>query len=95
MIAWTLRLQGKLAEALAAQQALERRHAEAGTPGGYVQEELGELHLALAAGPDADEHRRLARLHFARAYALLQDDLAGDTERLARMKRLAAGGEDV
>ena len=94
MVAWTLRLQGRLAEALATQEVLERAHQDAGTPGAYVQEELGELHLALAIGPDAEDHRRLARGHFARAHALLQEDLAGDPDRLARMKRLADGGED-
>jgi tetratricopeptide (TPR) repeat protein len=94
MVAWTLRLQGKLAEALATQAVLERAHAEAGTPGAYVQEELGELHLALATGADAEDHRRLARTHFARAHVLLQEDIAGDPERLARMKRIADGEED-
>jgi len=92
MVAWTLRLQGKLAEALATQTVLERAHAQAGTPGAYVQEELGELHLALATGPDAEDHRRKARAHFARAHDLLKDEL--DPDRLARMKRIADGGED-
>jgi len=94
MVAWTLRLQGKLSEALATQAVLERAHAQAGTPGAYVQEELGELHLALANGPDAEDHRRLARIYFARAHGLLQEDLAGDPDRLARMKRIADGEED-
>jgi tetratricopeptide (TPR) repeat protein len=94
MVAWTLRLQGRLAEALATQEVLERAHQQAGTPGPYVQEELGELHLALATGPDADDHRRRARDHFARAYTLLRDELAGDPDRLARMKGMAEGGED-
>jgi tetratricopeptide (TPR) repeat protein len=94
MVAWTLRLQGKLAEALAMQEVLERAHAQAGTTGAYVQLELGELHLALATGPDAEDHRRLARTYFARAYALLQEDLAGEPERLERMKRIADGEED-
>jgi tetratricopeptide (TPR) repeat protein len=92
MVAWTLRLQGKLDEALATQEVLERAHAQAGTPGAYVQEELGELHLALAKGPDAEDHRRLARTHFVRAYELLKDEL--DPDRLARMKRIADGEED-
>jgi len=92
MVAWTLRLQGKLAEALAMQEVLERAHAQAGTPGAYVQLELGELHLALAKGADAEDHRRRARTHFARAHDLLQDEL--DPDRLDRMKRIAEGGED-
>jgi tetratricopeptide (TPR) repeat protein len=95
MVAWTLRLQGRLDEALATQTVLERAHHEAGTSDGYVQEELGELHLALATGPDADDHRRRARAHFANAHALLQAELASDPDRLARMKRLAEGDEDV
>jgi tetratricopeptide (TPR) repeat protein len=94
MVGWTLRLQGRLAEALATQEVLERAHQEAGTPGAYVEEELGELHLALAAGPDAEDHLRRAREHFARALPLLQDDLADDPDRLARIKRLADGEED-
>ena len=95
MVAWTLRLQGRLTQALAMQESLERAHQEAGAPDGYVQEELGELHLALAAGAEAERHRGLARDHFARAHALLKDELAGDLERLARMKRLAEGGDDL
>jgi tetratricopeptide (TPR) repeat protein len=94
MVAWTLRLQGRLTDALAMQGMLERAHQAAGAPDGYVQEELGELHLALAVGAEADRHRGLARDHFARAHALLKDELAGDPERLARMKRLAEGGDD-
>jgi tetratricopeptide (TPR) repeat protein len=91
MVGWTLRLQGRLAEALATQEVLERAHQQAGTPGPYVQEELGELHLALATGPDAADHRRRAREHFARAWTLLREDLADDPDRLARLQRLADG----
>ena len=95
MVAWTLRLQGRLAEALATQEVLERAHGAAGSAGGYVQEELGELHLALALDvPDAEDHRRAARIHFARAHALLQKELAGDPDRLERMKALSEDGED-
>jgi tetratricopeptide (TPR) repeat protein len=94
MVGWTLRLQGRLTEALATQEVLERAHAEAGTPGAYVQEELGELHMALARGADAEDHRRRARGHFARAHALLQEELAGDPDRLARIRRLADGEDD-
>jgi tetratricopeptide (TPR) repeat protein len=94
MVAWTLRLQGRLAEALATQEVLQRAHQAAGTQGPYVQEELGEVHLALATGADAEDHRRLAREHFARAHGLLQEELAGDPDRLARMKRIADGDED-
>jgi tetratricopeptide (TPR) repeat protein len=94
MVGWTLRLQGRLTEALATQEVLERAHRDAGTPGPYVQEELGELHLALAKGPGTDDHRRRAREHFARALPLLREELAEDPDRLARIKRLADGEED-
>ncbi len=92
MIGWTLRLQGKLPEALAAQEALERDYAD--DPGaGYVEEELGEIHLAWP-GDDAWKHRALARKYFARAHEMLSanGEIDHDPERLARMKRLAEGG---
>lgn len=93
MVAWTQRLTGDLSGALAAQQALERDQAEAGDGDGYVFEELGEIHLALAAREPAGDHAGRARDYFARAYAMLKDDpdLAGDQPRLARMKRLGEG----
>jgi tetratricopeptide (TPR) repeat protein len=91
MVAWTQRLQGDLADALATQEALE--HDPAGAGDGYVFEELGEIHLALAAREPAVDHAARAQAYFARAYAMLKDDpdLAGDEPRLARMKRLAEG----
>jgi len=83
MVGWILRLQGRLAEALVIQQSLEQSYAVRGAPDGYVCEELGEIHLALG-DPAA------ARNYFGRAFEKLQQDL-GDSERLARMKRLAEG----
>jgi tetratricopeptide (TPR) repeat protein len=47
MIASTLRAQGKLQEALAIQQRLEREWDEAGEPDPYVYEELEAIHRAL------------------------------------------------
>jgi tetratricopeptide (TPR) repeat protein len=93
MVAWTQRLKGDLPDALAAQEALERDQAEAGDGDGYVFEELGEIHLALAAREPAADHTRRTRDYFARAYARLKDDpdLADDPERLARMRRLGDG----
>lgn len=91
MVAWTQRLTGDLADALATQEALERAQAGTGAGDGYVFEELGEIHLALAArGPAADHAER------AGGYALLKDDpdLADDAPRLARMERLAEGRPD-
>lgn len=90
MIAWVQRLQGDLSSALAAQEALEREQADAGDGDGYVFEELGEIHLALAAKEPAGDHAARARAYFAKAYPMLKDDpdLADDPGRLARMKRL-------
>lgn len=96
MIGWTLRLQGKLDQALAVQEALEQEYAASGRPGaGYVEEELGEIHLAWP-GDDAWKHRAAARKYFARAYELLSanGEIDHDPERLARIKRLAEGGEE-
>lgn len=96
MVAWTQRLKGDLAQALATQEALERAQAGTGAGDGYVFEELGEIHLALAARGPAADHAERARGYFARAYALLKDDpdLADDAPRLARMQRLAEGQPD-
>jgi tetratricopeptide (TPR) repeat protein len=94
MIGWTMRLQGRLEEALAAQEALEREYAGAGATGpGYVEEELGEIHLSWP-GDDAWKHRAVARQYFARAHELLSanGEIDHDPDRLARMKRLAEGG---
>ena len=93
MIGWTLRLQGKLEAALAAQEALEREYAASGRKSaGFVEEELGEIHLAWP-GDDAWKHRSIARTYFARAHALLSanGEIGHDPERLARIKRLAEG----
>jgi len=96
MIAWTQRLQGDLTDALAAQEALERDQAEAGDGGGYVFEELGEIHLALAKRDPGGDHAARARAYFAKAYPMLKDDpdLADDPARVARMKRLGEGAPE-
>jgi tetratricopeptide (TPR) repeat protein len=83
-IAWIERLQGRLSEALAEEEALERVHAN-----GYVYEELGEIHLAMASGNQATAQRRLAQDYFTRAYALLKNDPGMGEDELVRMKRLA------
>jgi tetratricopeptide (TPR) repeat protein len=95
MIGWTFRLQGRLSEALAAQEALALEHARGGTKDAHVQEEIGEIHLALATGADAAVHRRRAQGHFARAYATLKmsGDPPADPEHFDRIKRLAEGRE--
>jgi len=96
MIAWVQRLKGDLPAALAAQEALERDQAAAGDSGGYVFEELGEIHLALAAKEPASDHAARAQAYFAKAYAQLKDDpdLADDPARVARMKRLGEGAKE-
>jgi tetratricopeptide (TPR) repeat protein len=82
---WTvargLRSLGRHEEALAIQREL------ADGADGYVDEELGELLLAL-------ERPAEARPHFARAYALLSQDAYLVDEEPERLKRLAElGGE--
>jgi len=94
MTGWTMRLQGRLPEALALQEELEREYAASGHASqGYVEEELGEIHLAWP-GDDAWKHRAVARQYFARAHELLSanGEVDHDPDRLARMKRLAEGG---
>jgi tetratricopeptide (TPR) repeat protein len=88
-IAHTLREQGRVAEALAAFEALAADYGEVGDPSGYTQEELGECLLALGR---ADE----ARPHFAAAHAILKDDAwlrREEPARLERLKTLAAVSE--
>lgn len=55
MVAWTLRGLGRVDEALAIQQRLERENAEAGEPDPYVFEELELLHRA--RGDEAEAKR--------------------------------------
>jgi tetratricopeptide (TPR) repeat protein len=60
MIASTLRAQGKLQDALAIQQRLEREWDAAGQPDPYVYEELEQLHRAL--GDEAQARRYAEKL---------------------------------
>jgi tetratricopeptide (TPR) repeat protein len=89
---WTLargyRAAGRLDEAEAIQRALVVELDRAGTPDGYVYEELAEI--ALARG-DA----KAAQPWAAKAHALLKDDAglrANEVARLARLEDIAAGG---
>lgn len=80
-----LRSLGRLTQALEIQEALARENEALGQPGGYNQEELGELHLAL----DRPEE---ARPFFARAWGLLSQDawlVKNEPQRLERLRRLA------
>jgi len=83
-IAKTVRMLGRVEEALAMQRDLL---ATATEPDGYVHEEIAECLLALGR---ADEGRG----HFARAYDLLKADPwfpPDETARLERMRQLSEG----
>jgi tetratricopeptide (TPR) repeat protein len=83
-IARAYRSLGRLDEALAIQQRLERETTD--DPDGFVYEELGEILLAKG---DAVA----ARPNFARAYTLLSKDpglQAAAPERLGRLRRLGS-----
>ena len=83
-VARALRAAGRVAAALAAQQALLAEAAALGAPDGYVCEEIGECLLALGRAAEA-------RPYFARAAAALAADLAGsEPDRLARLRALGA-----
>lgn len=84
-IARVLREQGDPATALSRQQALEAEWAESGGQDGFVFEELGECLLALGRGEEA-------RPWFARAHALLSQDVWLQAEEPARLARLRTLG---
>ena len=62
MIAWTLRIQGKLPEALEIQLRLEQEWAADGEPDPYVFEELEQLYRALGDTEQADRCAEKLRL---------------------------------
>jgi len=75
---------GNLDEALSIQRSLAEQLEALGLEDGYVQEELGELHLAMGKAEEA-------RPYFAEAYRLLSADTwmaANEAERLARLESL-------
>jgi tetratricopeptide (TPR) repeat protein len=85
-VARTLRSLGRVAEALAIQQALLEANQRDGATDGYGFEEVAECLLALGRPAEA-------QVYFARAYAELSRDpwLAdSEPERLARLKTLGA-----
>lgn len=82
-IAKTLRMLGRVDEALTIQEALAATQAF-GEPDGYVYEELGECYLA-------QHEASRAAPYFAQAYTLLSQDswlVANESARLARLQRL-------
>jgi tetratricopeptide (TPR) repeat protein len=85
MIAWTLRALKRHDEALVILHRLERENTAAGTPDGYVFEEIAEN--LLATGQAAQ-----ARPWFGRAHALLSQDRSlgrPDAQHLARLLELS------
>ena len=83
-VARCLRSLGRHDEALARQLALRDAPNLGGSNDGYVFEEIGENLLVLQRKDDA-------RINFARAYELLQDDAylqANEAPRLARLRDL-------
>ena len=84
-VAWALRSLGRHGEALAILRRLEADNGAAGTPDGYVFEEIAENLLAQQRG-DA------ARPYFAKAWQLLAADRSLDRpsdDHLARLERLS------
>lgn len=59
MVAWVYRLQGRLTDALEAQEALEAECAAAQDPDPYVFEELETLHRALGHEAEAQRYAQL------------------------------------
>ncbi len=87
-IAKTLRMLGRVDEALAIQEALVTAQG-LGEPDGYVYEELGECYLLR-------QETAKATNAFAQAYALLSQDswlVANEGERLTRLKMLGEAGQ--
>jgi tetratricopeptide (TPR) repeat protein len=85
-IAKTLRLMGRVEEALAMHEAIAGEMQAAGESDGYGHEEMAECLLALGR---ADE----ARPHFAQAYEVLSKDPwfpPTEPDRLERLRRLGA-----
>jgi tetratricopeptide (TPR) repeat protein len=85
-IAKTLRVLGRVEEALKMQQALLREHEAEGGRDGYVYEELAECHLAL-------DQPGKSREYFALAWEELSEDawlVDTEPERIARLKELGA-----
>lgn len=83
-IARCLRSLGRVDEALTMQRELEREHAAAGRPDGYVSEEIAECLLATGK-PDE------ARPYFRKAHEILSQDpwlLESEPERIKRLGEL-------
>jgi tetratricopeptide (TPR) repeat protein len=75
-VANTLRLLGRVEEALDMQLALERECDAAGEPDGYVYEELGELYAALAQPAKAQAYFAKALESFSRDEGMVKHEAA-------------------
>ena len=85
-VARTLRANGRTAEALSQQRAIQSSNAEAGIDDPYVDEEIAECLLALGRPEEA-------RPHFAKAAAGLEAELAAiEPQRIARLQELGRAG---
>ncbi len=75
----TLRVLGRIQEALTEQQALAADGSD-----GFIEEELAECLLALG-------ETEASKIHFQQAFEMLSkiDWVAEDTQRMARLKSLA------
>lgn len=85
MVAWTLRSLGRHDEALTILRRLEAENDAAGTPDGYVFEEIGENLLA-------QRQDEAARRYFGQAWRILSADTSldrPDDAHLARLERLS------
>jgi tetratricopeptide (TPR) repeat protein len=85
---WTvgraLRSLGRYQAALELQESNRRAAEEAGQPGGYISEEIGECLLALGKPTEA-------KPHFSRAFAVLSQDpwlVQNEPDRLRRLGQL-------
>ena len=86
-VAKALRMKGHIDEAMEIQQALFQDYQSAGRKSGFVYEEIAECLLAMQRDDEAQGW-------FAAAYEELRKDpsVAGDRERLVRMKTLGKVG---
>lgn len=85
-VARTYRSLGRVEEALTIQQKQLKEYERIGEEPGYTYEELGECLYTLG-------HETEARPYFAKAYAVLSEDIwlvANEAERLVRLKELGS-----
>jgi tetratricopeptide (TPR) repeat protein len=84
-VAKTLRMQGKLDDALPINRQIVQEAAQAGEPDGYFHEELAECLLALGDASGARQHFRAAHEQLSRDKWFVENE----PDRLARIKAQA------